>query len=168
MGSTLFAFQQLSGINAVFYFSSTVFKSFGVSSDLANTSIGISNLLGTDLHLFCASLNIYVSIYMHVFKFSLCTASGSIIAMTLMDKLGRKVLLLGSFSGMVGFERKWRQPSEWRIILHALFFSLTCLFLGSLVRSSSNRSKLFRNKFWRIVPFCWWNASVSGEYIALQ
>lgn len=71
MGSTLFAFQQLSGINAVFYFSSTIFKSFGVPSDVANTCVGISNLLG------------------------------SIIAMILMDKLGRKVLLLGSFSGMV-------------------------------------------------------------------
>ncbi|KAI4329237.1 hypothetical protein L6164_021524 [Bauhinia variegata] len=70
IGSTLFAFQQLSGINAVFYFSSTVFKSFGVPSDLANTCVGICNLLG------------------------------SVIAMILMDKLGRKILLLGSFSGM--------------------------------------------------------------------
>ncbi|XP_057474220.1 probable plastidic glucose transporter 3 isoform X2 [Actinidia eriantha] len=36
IGSTLFALQQLSGINAVFYFSLTVFKSVGVPSDLAN------------------------------------------------------------------------------------------------------------------------------------
>nr|KYP54185.1 putative plastidic glucose transporter 3 [Cajanus cajan] len=70
IGSTLFALQQLSGINAVFYFSSTVFESFGVPSDIANTCVGICNLLG------------------------------SIIAMILMDKLGRKVLLLGSFLGM--------------------------------------------------------------------
>ncbi|KAF8388963.1 hypothetical protein HHK36_025647 [Tetracentron sinense] len=70
IGSTLFALQQLSGINAVFYFSSTVFKSAGVPSDLANICVGIANL------------------------------SGSIIAMILMDKLGRKALLLGSFSGM--------------------------------------------------------------------
>ncbi|KAG2722903.1 hypothetical protein I3760_02G148600 [Carya illinoinensis] len=69
-GSTLFALQQLSGINAVFYFSSTVFKSFGIPSDIANICVGIANLLG------------------------------SVIAMSLMDKLGRKVLLLGSFSGM--------------------------------------------------------------------
>lgn len=47
IGSTLFALQQLSGINAVFYFSSTVFKSAGVPSDLANIFVGISNLLGT-------------------------------------------------------------------------------------------------------------------------
>ncbi|KAK7349188.1 hypothetical protein VNO77_06357 [Canavalia gladiata] len=70
IGSTLFALQQLSGINAVFYFSSTVFESFGVPSDIANTCVGICNLLG------------------------------SVVAMILMDKLGRKVLLLGSFLGM--------------------------------------------------------------------
>lgn len=77
IGSTLFALQQLSGINAVFYFSSTVFKSVGVPSDLANICVGIVNL------------------------------SGSVIAMILMDKLGRKVLLLGSFLGMavsMGFQ----------------------------------------------------------------
>lgn len=66
----LFAFQQLSGINAVFYFSSTVFRSVGVPSDFANICVGIVNL------------------------------SGSVIAMILMDKLGRKILLFGSFLGM--------------------------------------------------------------------
>lgn len=70
IGSTLFALQQLSGINAVFYFSSTVFRSAGVPSSLANVFIGISNL------------------------------AGSFIAMVLMDKLGRKLLLLWSFLGM--------------------------------------------------------------------
>ncbi|GJS77211.1 probable plastidic glucose transporter 2 isoform X1 [Tanacetum coccineum] len=70
IGSTLFALQQLSGINAVFYFSSTVFRSAGVSSNLANAFVGIVNLLG------------------------------SFIALLLMDKLGRKVLLLWSFFGM--------------------------------------------------------------------
>ncbi|XVE98148.1 hypothetical protein REPUB_Repub03eG0080500 [Reevesia pubescens] len=70
IGSTLFALQQLSGINAVFYFSSSVFKSAGVPSAIANVFIGVANL------------------------------SGSIVAMLLMDKLGRKVLLLWSFFGM--------------------------------------------------------------------
>ncbi|KAK4852927.1 hypothetical protein QYF36_001224 [Acer negundo] len=70
IGSTLFALQQLSGINAVFYFSSTVFKSAGVPSGLANTFVGIANL------------------------------SGSFVAMVLMDKLGRKMLLQWSFFGM--------------------------------------------------------------------
>ncbi|KAG0486524.1 hypothetical protein HPP92_008619 [Vanilla planifolia] len=70
IGTTLFALQQLSGINAVFYFSSVVFKRAGVPSNIANICIGFANLIG------------------------------SIIAMLLMDKLGRKVLLVGSFSGM--------------------------------------------------------------------
>lgn len=67
IGTTLFALQQLSGINSVFYFSSTVFRSVGVPSSLANICMGIANL------------------------------SGSIVAMLLMDKLGRKMLLAGSF-----------------------------------------------------------------------
>lgn len=46
IGSTLFALQQLSGINAVFYFSSTVFRRAGVSSNLANVFIGVANLTG--------------------------------------------------------------------------------------------------------------------------
>ncbi|CAA3033416.1 probable plastidic glucose transporter 2 isoform X1 [Olea europaea subsp. europaea] len=70
IGSTLFALQQLSGINAVFYFSSTVFRRAGVSSNLANGLVGIANLVG------------------------------SIIALVLIDKLGRRVLLLWSFFGM--------------------------------------------------------------------
>lgn len=70
IGSALFALQQLSGINAVFYFSSAVFRSAGVPSGLANVFIGVANL------------------------------SGSIVAMALMDKLGRRVLLLWSFFGM--------------------------------------------------------------------
>lgn len=70
IGSALFALQQLSGINAVFYFSSAVFKSAGVPSATANMCVAIVNL------------------------------SGSFVATILMDKLGRKVLLLGSFLGM--------------------------------------------------------------------
>lgn len=70
IGSMLFALQQLSGINALFYFSSIVFKRAGVPSDTANICVGVANL------------------------------SGSIIAMLLMDKLGRRVLLFGSFLGM--------------------------------------------------------------------
>ncbi|XP_057969715.1 probable plastidic glucose transporter 2 isoform X2 [Malania oleifera] len=70
IGSTLFALQQLSGINAVFYFSSTVFKSAGVSSELANVFVGLANL------------------------------AGSVTAMLLMDKVGRRMLLLWSFFGM--------------------------------------------------------------------
>ncbi|KAJ8755804.1 hypothetical protein K2173_024349 [Erythroxylum novogranatense] len=69
-GSALFALQQLSGINAVFYFSSAVFKRTGVPSASANICVGLCNFLG------------------------------SIVALILMDKLGRKLLLVGSFLGM--------------------------------------------------------------------
>ncbi|KAK7306662.1 hypothetical protein VNO77_44614 [Canavalia gladiata] len=70
IGSTLFALQQLSVINVVFYFSSTVFESFGEPSDIANICVGIGNLLGL------------------------------VDAMILMDKLGWKVLFLGRFRGI--------------------------------------------------------------------
>jgi hypothetical protein len=50
IGTMLFALQQLSGINSVFYFSSTVFRSVGVSASLANICMGVSNLSGE----FCA------------------------------------------------------------------------------------------------------------------
>ncbi|KZV27470.1 putative plastidic glucose transporter 2-like [Dorcoceras hygrometricum] len=70
LGSTLFALQQLSGINAVFYFSSTVFRRAGVSSNLASVFVGIANLIG------------------------------SAVALSLMDKVGRKALLIVSFFGM--------------------------------------------------------------------
>ncbi|XP_052724834.1 probable plastidic glucose transporter 3 isoform X2 [Vigna angularis] len=48
IGCALFGLQQLSGINAVFYFSSTVFESFGVPSDIANACVGICNLVGVN------------------------------------------------------------------------------------------------------------------------
>lgn len=102
IGSALFALQQLSGINAVFYFSSAVFESFGVPSYMGNTFVGICNLVGiyrglTPLcfyRLICKLLYIPLNLVVYV-------TSGSVISMILMDKLGRKVLLLGSFLGMV-------------------------------------------------------------------
>jgi hypothetical protein len=39
--------------------------------------------------------------------FFVCCLTGSIVAMLLMDKLGRKVLLSGSFLGMVSDHDKW-------------------------------------------------------------
>ncbi|XP_020263976.1 probable plastidic glucose transporter 2 [Asparagus officinalis] len=122
IGSTLFALQQLSGINAVFYFSSTVFKSAGVPSNLANLCLGFANL------------------------------SGSVVAMSLMDKLGRKVLLIGSFIGMavsMGLQAMAaRLPASW-----ALYFSVGGMLLSVLAFSlgagpvpSLLLSEIFPNK----------------------
>ena len=36
-----------------------------------------------------------------IITFFSCVNTGSVVAMTLMDKLGRKLLLMGSFTGMV-------------------------------------------------------------------
>lgn len=89
IGSTLFALQQLSGINAIFYFSSAVFKSAGVPSNLANLCVGFANL------------------------------SGSVVAMILMDKLGRRMLLAGSFFGMavtMGLQANGQSfPDSWQL-----------------------------------------------------
>ncbi|CAM6120266.1 unnamed protein product [Calypogeia fissa] len=71
IGSALFGLQQLSGINAVFYFSSVVFKHAGVQSEVA------------------------ASVYMGIVNLA---ASG--LAAFLVDKKGRRYLLLWSFSGM--------------------------------------------------------------------
>ena len=104
IGSTLFALQQLSGINAVFYFSSTVFKSAGVPSDFANTCVGLCNLFGREsisTQPFRYFPLLYIDYYL-IFIHS--HFSGSIVAMVLMDRLGRKVLLIGSFSGMVSMK----------------------------------------------------------------
>ncbi|KAG5535330.1 hypothetical protein RHGRI_023188 [Rhododendron griersonianum] len=71
VGAALFLFQQLAGINAVVYYSTSVFRSVGIASDVAASAlVGASNVFGTT------------------------------IASSLMDKQGRKSLLITSFSGM--------------------------------------------------------------------
>lgn len=71
IGAALFAFQQLAGINAVFYFSSTVFRNAGITSDVvASVSVGVVNLFA------------------------------SCVAACLMDSQGRRNLLIWSFTGM--------------------------------------------------------------------
>ncbi|CAD5331834.1 unnamed protein product [Arabidopsis thaliana] len=70
-GAALFLFQQLAGINAVVYYSTSVFRSAGIQSDVAASAlVGASNVFGTA------------------------------VASSLMDKMGRKSLLLTSFGGM--------------------------------------------------------------------
>ncbi|OMP04740.1 Sugar/inositol transporter [Corchorus olitorius] len=71
VGAALFLFQQLAGINAVVYYSTAVFRSAGIASDVAASAlVGASNVFGTA------------------------------IASSLMDKQGRKSLLMISFAGM--------------------------------------------------------------------
>nr|CAB3476406.1 unnamed protein product [Digitaria exilis] len=71
VGAALFLFQQLAGINAVVYYSTSVFRSAGIASDVAASAlVGAANVFGT------------------------------MIASSLMDKQGRKSLLITSFSGM--------------------------------------------------------------------
>ncbi|KAF6137391.1 hypothetical protein GIB67_036428 [Kingdonia uniflora] len=71
VGAALFLFQQLAGINAVVYYSTSVFRSAGIASDVAASAlVGASNVFGTA------------------------------VASSLMDKQGRKSLLITSFSGM--------------------------------------------------------------------
>ena len=71
IGCALFLFQQLSGINAIIYFSSSVFAKAGVANGaLASAVVGLANVLGTAL------------------------------AAVLMDRAGRVQLLSASFGGM--------------------------------------------------------------------
>ncbi|CAI5530029.1 unnamed protein product [Closterium sp. Naga37s-1] len=71
LGMALFAVQQFAGINAIIYYSSSVFRSAGIQSDVAASAlVGLANVLGT-----AVSLN-------------------------LVDQMGRKSLLMGSFVGM--------------------------------------------------------------------
>ncbi|OWM64424.1 hypothetical protein CDL15_Pgr020391 [Punica granatum] len=71
VGAALFLFQQLAGINAVVYYSTSVFRSAGIESDVAASAlVGTANVLGTT------------------------------VASSLMDRQGRKSLLLISFGGM--------------------------------------------------------------------
>lgn len=71
VGMMLFVFQQFSGINAIVYFSSSVFEKAGIQSGaLASAAVGATNVLGT------------------------------VVAAGLMDKAGRKQLIGLSFAGM--------------------------------------------------------------------
>lgn len=87
VGAALFLFQQLAGINAVVYYSTSVFRSAGIASDVAASAlVGASNVFGT------------------------------LIASSLMDKQGRKSLLITSFSGMAASMLLLSLSFTWKVL----------------------------------------------------
>ncbi|OVA12997.1 Sugar/inositol transporter [Macleaya cordata] len=87
VGAALFLFQQLAGINAVVYYSTSVFRSAGIASDVAASAlVGASNVFGTA------------------------------IASSLMDKQGRKSLLITSFSGMAASMLLLSLSFTWKVL----------------------------------------------------
>lgn len=87
VGAALFLFQQLAGINAVVYYSTSVFRSAGIASDVAASAlVGASNVFGTA------------------------------IASSLMDKQGRKSLLVTSFSGMAASMLLLSLSFSWKVL----------------------------------------------------
>jgi len=103
VGATLFLLQQLSGINAVVYYSTAVFRSAGISSDVAASAlVGASNVLGQYLSFQNFDIMLFAQTgycFWMMFDF----IAGTMVASSLMDKKGRKSLLIISFSGMVTF-----------------------------------------------------------------
>ncbi|KAF5737736.1 Plastid hexose transporter isoform 2 [Tripterygium wilfordii] len=87
VGAALFLFQQLAGINAVVYYSTSVFRSAGIASDVAASAlVGASNVFGTA------------------------------VASSLMDRQGRKSLLMTSFSGMAASMLLLSLSLSWKVL----------------------------------------------------
>ncbi|GKV16781.1 hypothetical protein SLEP1_g27373 [Rubroshorea leprosula] len=87
VGAALFMFQQLAGINAVVYYSTSVFRSAGIVSDVAASAlVGASNVFGTA------------------------------VASSLMDRQGRKSLLITSFAGMAASMLLLSLSFTWKVL----------------------------------------------------
>ncbi|KAL6994008.1 hypothetical protein U1Q18_012117 [Sarracenia purpurea var. burkii] len=101
VGAALFLFQQLAGINAVVYYSTSVFRSVGIESDVAASAlVGASNVFGTT------------------------------IASSLMDKKGRKSLLITSFAGMAASMLLLSLALTWKVLAP---YSGTLAVLGTVL-----------------------------------
>ncbi|XP_009793229.1 plastidic glucose transporter 4 [Nicotiana sylvestris] len=101
IGAALFLFQQFAGINAVVYYSTAVFRSAGISSDVAASAlVGAANVFGT------------------------------MVASSLMDKQGRKSLLLVSFTGMAASMMLLSLSFTWKILTP---YSGTLAVLGTVL-----------------------------------
>ncbi|KAK7316166.1 hypothetical protein VNO77_34964 [Canavalia gladiata] len=87
VGAALFLFQQFAGINAVVYYSTSVFRSAGIASDIAASAlVGASNVFGTA------------------------------VASSLMEKQGRKSLFITSFSGMAASMLLLSLSFNWKVL----------------------------------------------------
>ncbi|CAI5966036.1 unnamed protein product [Closterium sp. NIES-64] len=118
LGMALFAVQQFAGINAIIYYSSSVFRSAGVQSDVAASAlVGLANVLALCSLPHMAALSPVVCTHVVAilslhpfFPLSRCILSsirathqaGTAVSLNLVDRQGRKSLLMGSFTGMVG------------------------------------------------------------------
>ncbi|PHU27195.1 Plastidic glucose transporter 4 [Capsicum chinense] len=101
IGAAMFLFQQLAGINAVVYYSTAVFRSAGITSDVAASAlVGSANVFGT------------------------------VVASSLMDKQGRKSLLLISFSGMAASMMLLSLSFTWKVLAP---YSGTLAVLGTVL-----------------------------------
>ncbi|KAK9118208.1 hypothetical protein Scep_016301 [Stephania cephalantha] len=101
VGAALFLFQQLAGINAVVYYSTSVFRSAGIESDVAASAlVGAANVFGT------------------------------LVASTLMDKKGRKSLIMTSFGGMAVSMLLLSLSFTWKVLAP---YSGTLALLGTIL-----------------------------------
>ncbi|KAJ1391442.1 Sugar/inositol transporter [Sesbania bispinosa] len=101
VGAVLFLLQQLAGINAVVYYSTSVFRSAGIDSDIAASAlVGASNVFGT------------------------------VVASSLMDRQGRKSLLITSFSGMAASMLLLSVSFTWKVLAP---YSGTLAVLGTVL-----------------------------------
>ncbi|XP_028785529.1 plastidic glucose transporter 4-like [Neltuma alba] len=101
VGAALFLFQQLAGINAVVYYSTSVFRSAGIASDVAASAlVGAANVFGTA------------------------------VASSLMDKQGRKSLLMTSFGGMAASMLLLSVSFTWNVLAP---YSGTLAVLGTVL-----------------------------------
>ncbi|GJP29194.1 hypothetical protein CLOM_g19136 [Closterium sp. NIES-68] len=110
IGATLFALQQLSGINAIFFFSSHLFKSAGIQSGaMASVAMGTLNLVA------------------------------SLVCSALIDRVGRKALITGSFVGMglcMAVQAAvqavpWMAPMAPLVTLAATLVYVACFTMGA-------------------------------------
>lgn len=101
VGAALFLFQQLAGINAVVYYSTSVFRSAGIASDVAASAlVGAANVFGTA------------------------------VASSLMDRQGRKSLLITSFGGMAASMLLLSLSFTWKVLAP---YSGTLAVLGTVL-----------------------------------